>query len=76
MKTPIFDKEWFTAQFGCRPTSKTEWDLKEQISSSERETENLKTELFELQRWDIQMSAALKTHINTIYNLKNKKLLK
>ena len=76
MKTPIFDKEWFREQFGKRPTQKQTWDLDREIKDSEYKTALLRKELRDLENYHIRQDTALKTHVNTIYNLKNKKLLK
>jgi len=76
MKTPIFDKEWFTAQFGKRPTQKQTWDLDREIKDSEYRTALLRKELRDLENYHIRQDTALKTHVVTISNLINKKLLK
>ena len=74
MKTQVFDQKWFIAQFGKRPTQKQSWDLDREIKDSEYKTALLRKELRDLENYHIRQDTALKTYVNTIYNLKNKKL--
>jgi len=75
MKTPIFDQEWFTAQFGKRPI-RSLFDISNEIKDTKGRLVYLEKELFDWEIYHAKEDAALKCYVNTIYNLKNKKLLK
>ena len=78
MKSTLkFNQEWFKKQFGPRPwhdgKPRTEYDLKAEIAALESALSYARQELFNLQIYNAQESAALKSFVNTIYELKTKR---
>lgn len=69
MKTIKYDHKWFIAQFGERP-KRSLWDINEDLDNTRCKLSYLEKELFAWEIYHAKEDAALKTFVNTMYQIK------
>jgi hypothetical protein len=72
MRAHKFNNEWFKQQFG-NPSNRSVFDIASEISHCEYKLSLLKKELRDVELYNAKEDAALKSFVNTIYQIKKER---